>query len=209
MRNFIASWLAFIGTCLLCAQSPAQSTFGDLPALGGPATNGDTIILSDNGFQGFYKVKTYIYTGNVRAYNPQMKLRCELLTIEAPEVEDGKFNRVTAETNVVIDWVDEHGTNHATADKAVYTYVVTNLAKLPETKYQTNSAVVLTASPYAHATFGQETLEGNPIVWDRAHDMIYTTNLYRTAISGTTNIFEGGLGPKTDTAPKTNSTPKK
>ena len=208
MRNFFAYWLALAGSCLLCAQSHAQSAPSDVPALSGPATNGDTIILSDNGFKGFYKLKTYIYSGNVRAYNPQMKLRCELLTIEAPEVDDGKFNRVTAETNVVIDWVDEHGTNHATADKAVYTYVVTNLAKLPETKYETNSAVELTGSPYAHATMGQETLEGNPLIWDRVKDVIYTTNLYKTAISGSSNIFQGGLGPRTNAAPKTNSTSK-
>ena len=55
-----------------------------------------------------------------------MKLRCELLTVKSPELTNGnKFNLAIAETNVIIDWVDEGGTNHATAAKAVYTYVLT------------------------------------------------------------------------------------
>jgi hypothetical protein len=208
MRNLFVCLLALTGGYWLCAQTPAQSPPGELPALSGASANSDTTILSDNGFEGYYRLKTYIYHGNVRAFNAQMKLRCELLTVELPDVGEGKFNRVTAETNVVIDWVDEHGTNHATADKAVYTYVVTNLATLPETNYQTNSTVVLTGIPYAHATFGQEILDGNPIVWDRIKDSIYTPNLKQTVIKSTTNIFEGGIGPKTNDAPKTNSSTK-
>ena len=206
MRKFLAVWLAVIAGCLLCAQAHAQFSPSDSPALAGTTTNGETIILSDGGFDSYYKLKTIIYRVNVRAYNPQMKLTCELLTVESPAVEDGKFNRVTAETNVVIDWVDERGTNHATADKAVYTYVITNLAKLPETQYQTNSMVVLTGSP--HVKFGQDTVDGDPILWDRIKDIISTPKLQKTTITGATNIFEGGLSPKTNAVPKTNAAPK-
>jgi lipopolysaccharide export system protein LptA len=206
MRNFFAFWLALGAGCLLCAQSHAQSASSDLPALAGTATNGETIILSDGGFESYYKLKTIVYRVNVRAYNPQMNLTCEQLTVESPEVEDGKYNHVTAETNVVIDWVDEHGTNHATADKAVYLYVITNLAKLPEMQYQTNSTVVLTGSP--HVKFGQDTVDGDPIIWDRIKDIISTPRLQKTTITGATNIFEGGLGPRTNAVPKTNSAPK-
>jgi lipopolysaccharide export system protein LptA len=187
----------------LCARSHAQFAPNDAPALAGTTTNGDTIILSDGGFESYYKLKTIVYRVNVRAYNPQMKLTCELLTIESPETEDGKFNHVIAETNVVIDWVDEHGTNHATADEAVYTYVVTNLAKLPEMQYQTNSTVVLTGHP--RVKLGQETVEGDPIVWDRIRDVVSTPKLQKTTVTGATNIFEGGIGPKTNAPPKTNS----
>lgn len=206
MRTFLAICLALGASCFLAAQSHAQLAPAETPALTGVTTNGQTEIFSDNGLEAYYKLKTYIYRSNVRVYNPQMKLTCELLTIESPDVEDGKYNRATAETNVVIDWVDEHGTNHATAAKAVYSYVVTNLAKLPEQQYQTNATVVLTGSP--HVNFGQETLDGDPIVWDRMKDVIYTPKLQKTTISGTTNIFEGGIGPKTNAAPKTNSTAK-
>jgi lipopolysaccharide export system protein LptA len=205
MRNFFAICLV-LGAAGFCAQAHAQSAPSESPALSGVSTNAQTEIFSDNGLEAYYKLKTYIYRSNVRVYNPQMKLTCELLTIESPDVEDGKYNRATAETNVVIDWVDEHGTNHATAAKAVYTYVVTNLATLPEQQYQTNATVVLTGSP--HVKFGQESLEGDPIIWDRIKDVISTPNLQKTTISGTTNIFEGGIGPKTNSAPKINSTPK-
>jgi lipopolysaccharide export system protein LptA len=206
MRNFFAIWLALGAGGLLCAQAQAQIGASDSPALAGTSTNGETIIFSDNGFESHYKLKTIVYRVNVRAYNPQMNLRCELMTVESPEVEDGKFNRVTAETNVVIDWVDERGTNHATSDKAVYTYVVTNLAKLPEMQYQTNSTVVLTGSP--HVRFGQDTVDGDPIIWDRIKDIISTPKLQKTTIVGATNIFEGSLSPKADAAPKTNAVPK-
>lgn len=206
MRNFFAICLVLGMGGFLCAQSRAQSAPNESPALAGTSTNVQTEILSDNGLEAYYKVKTYIYRSNVRVFNPQMRLTCELLTIESPDFGDGKYNRATAETNVVIDWVDEHGTNHATAAKAVYTYVVTNLAELPEQQYQTNATVVLTGSP--HVRFGQESLEGDPIIWDRMKDVISTPNLQRTTISGTTNIFEGGIGAKTNAAPKTNSPAK-
>jgi hypothetical protein len=202
MRNLFAIWLALGAGCLLCAQSRAQIAPGDLPALTGSSTNGDTIIFSDNGFESHYKLKTITYRVNVRAYNAQMKLTCEWLTAESPDVEDGKFNLVTAETNVVIDWVDEHGTNHATADKAVYTYVITNLAKLPETQYQTNCTVVLTGSP--HVKLGPDTVDGDPIIWDRIRDVFSTPRLQKSTITSATNIFEGGISPKTNAAPKTN-----
>src|SRR5262249_43412101 len=96
--------------------------------------------------------------------------KCELLTVESPELESGKFDRATAETNVVIDWVDDNGTNHATAAKAVYTHVITNLAKLPEEQWQTNSFVVLTGNPFVVSPRG--TFTGDPIIWDRIHDVI-------------------------------------
>src|SRR6185312_16254537 len=163
MRNFFAVCVAAGAAGFLCAKLYAQSAPSDSPALSGTSTNGQTTILSDNGGEFYYKLKTYIYRGNVRVDNPQMKLTCELLTIDAPEFEDGKFNRAVAETNVVIDWVDENGTNHATSQKAVYTYIFTNLAKLPEKHYVTNCTVVLTGSPVVVGSRG--TMRWDPIVW--------------------------------------------
>jgi lipopolysaccharide export system protein LptA len=184
--------------CLWCAQSRAQFAAGDLPALGGASTN-DTDILSDNGFEGHLKEKTYIYRGNVRVYNPQMTITCELLTIDAPDVVDGKYNHVVAETNVVITWWDEHGTNHATGDKVVYDYALTNLAKLPEKQYQTNSIVVLTG--HSHLDLGGKKVDGDPILWNRVTDIISTPNMQRTTITGS-NVFDISTSPKTNSHPK-------
>ena len=61
---------------------------------------------------------TYTYFGHVHADGPQMKLASERLTVDRwPSGE-----RITAETNVVID----NGTNHITCDRAVYAYAVQN-----------------------------------------------------------------------------------
>jgi len=201
MRHFFAYWLALGAGCILCAQSHAQSVPNESPALAGTSTNGQTEILSDNGGDFYYKIKTYIYRGNVRVLNPQMKLTCELLTIESPEMKEGKFNRATAETNVVIDWVDDNGTNHATADKAVYTYSLTNLATLPETRFETNALVVLSGHPYVTNKIG--TWNGDPIIWDRIKDVISTPGFQKSVINQTNN--PGMFGPE---SPKTNSTPK-
>lgn len=184
----------------LLAQSPAQSAPNETPALTGTLTNGETRILSDNGLEAHYLVKTYIYRKNVRVYNPQMNLTCELLTIDAPVFEDGKFNRAVAETNVVIDWIDKNGTNHATADKAVYMYVITNLAELPEQKYQTNATVVLTGKPFV--LVDGDTLRGDPVVWDRIKNVFYTTNTQESDIMTKSNMFEMGVTPKTNSPSK-------
>jgi lipopolysaccharide export system protein LptA len=174
------------------AQTSPPSAQAESPALVGTATNGSTEIRSDNGGEFYYKLKTYIYRGNVRVDDPRMKLRCELLTVESPEMKEGKFNRATAETNVVIDWVDENGTNHATAAKAVYTYVLTNLATLPEQRLQTNAIVVLTGNPVVTSQRG--VIKWDPIIWDRIKDVIYSTNLLDMKINAdktnTSGLFD-------------------
>ncbi len=201
MRNFFAIGLAAGAACLLCVQAHAQATPTESPALFG-TPNGETEILSDKGGEFYYKLKTYIYRGNVRVYNPQMTLTCELLTIESPEMKEGKFNRATAETNVVIDWVDDNGTNHATADRAVYTYVLTNLATLPEQHWDTNALVVLSGHPYVTNKMG--TWEGDPITWDRIRDVISTPAIQKSVIHQTNSggMFSPGSSAKTNSSSK-------
>src|SRR6266581_4660688 len=102
MRTFLVFCLA-LGACyFLVAQTNTPSAANESPALAGATGNGQTEIRSDSGGEFYYKLKTYIYRGNVRVDNPQMKLVCELLTVESPELKEGKFNRATAETNVII-----------------------------------------------------------------------------------------------------------
>ena len=190
--------------CFLAAQTNAPSAPNQSLALAGTTTNAQTEIQSDNGGEFYYKLKTYIYRGNVRVDDPRMKLKCELLTIEAPELLVGKFNRATAETNVVIDWKDENGTNHATAAKAVYTYVITNLAAFPETHWQTNAFVVLTGNPIVVDSRGNTT-RWDPIVWDRINDVISSSNALDMKINANQTdapgIFDTTL-PKDKPAPK-------
>jgi lipopolysaccharide export system protein LptA len=203
MKIYFAFFLALGAAGFLPVASPAQAAPNEPTALSGPSTTNQTTIRSDNGAEFHYKTKTYIYRGNVRVDSPQMKLTCELLTIEAPEFEDGKFNRATAETNVVIDWVDNNGTNHATGEKAVYTFVATNLVKLPEKQYSTNSGVVLTGNPYAMV--GGAELRSDPIIWDRVKDAIYAPKLQETVLTTKTNLFDMGATSRTNSASKTNS----
>jgi lipopolysaccharide export system protein LptA len=170
---------AFLGICLaLAAQTASQSTPTQAPALVGTATNGPTTIRAHS-CEIHLKSGIGVYREDVRVDNPQMTLACELLTVEAPKLEAGKFNRATADTNVVIDWTDEQGLkNHATADKAVYTYALTNIGVLPEIHWQTNALVVLTGNPVV--TNAQRTFAGDPLVWDRVTGVISSTNFYES-----------------------------
>ena len=154
------------------------------------------------------KSNVYVYREDVHIDNPQMKLACELLTVEAPKMTNGnRLNRATALTNVVIDWVDNNGTNHATSDQAVYTYVITNLAEgLTQPHFETSSIVVLTGNPVV--TNHMFRWEGDPLKWDRINDVITSPNFkQQTIYQGETNsssLFE----PGTSKPSKTNSTVK-
>ena len=205
MRILVIFCVALGACCFLGAQTNAPGTSSDSAALAGISASGQTEILSDNGAEFYYKLKTSIFRGNVRANNPQMKLTCELLTVESPEMKEGKFNRATAETNVVIDWVDDTGTNHATAAKAVYTYVVTNLATLPEIRMQTNAFVVLSGDPFVVSARG--TFKGDPIIWDRINDVISTPNAQRMTITNSSGMFETSMPKETKPADKSTNKP--
>lgn len=127
----------------------------------------------------YMKSNVFVYIGNVHVDNPQMQLWCELLTLEAPKMEHGeKYNRATAETNVVIDFVTGTApnltTNHATSDKAVYTSIITNIVALPAQDWQTSSVVVLTGNPVV--TNNQGVTRMDPIIYDRIADVISSTN---------------------------------
>lgn len=90
-----------------------------------PKTERETHILSDL-LEFELESLNAVYTGNVKVYDPQMQLTCELLTARF-RTNNGQVEvtGIIAETNVVIDAVDWEGrTNHATADKLVYSYSV-------------------------------------------------------------------------------------
>ena len=103
-----------------------------------------------------------VYLGNVHVDDPQMKLTCEELIADFPQ-SGGHIDHLVAQTNVVMDSVDEKGqTNHATSDKAVYDYKVVNGV--------TNETVTLTGN--AKVESAQGWLTGEPIIWDRVNNSI-------------------------------------
>ena len=202
MRTLLISGAALGVAFILAAQTSPQPAPTQAPALVGPATNGPTEIQSLSG-QFFLKSNVFVYRGDVHVDNPQMKLTCELLTVEAPKMDRGKFNRATAETNVVINWWDDKGLNHATADKAVYTYVLTNVAAAPAERWETNAFVIFTGNPVV--TNAQGTFRADPLVWDRINDVITSTNFLDMKINpgqtNTTSLFDTGT-PKPKPAAK-------
>lgn len=205
MRILFITCVALGISFILVAQTSLQSSSTLSPALVGTATNGQTIIHAHQSEINM-RSNIYVWSEAVRVDNPQMQLKCELLTVEAPKLDknQGKYNRATAETNVIIDWVDDKGTNHATSDKAVYTYALTNIAVPPLELWQTNAFVVLTG--HSVVTNSQGAYRADPIIWDRIRDVISTTNFQEgTFNQNDTNnpgLFDTKM-PNDKTAPKT------
>jgi lipopolysaccharide export system protein LptA len=108
-----------------------------------------------------------IYRGKVFVDDPEVKLHCELLTLDLPA--KGKMkrpNRIQAETNVVVDYTDEKGqTNHLTAEKIVYIYQVENTATNEPSI--TNETVTCTGSPKVETD--DFILTGEPLYWTRTN----------------------------------------
>lgn len=107
-----------------------------------------------------------IYLGHVKVDDPEMKLKCEQLTVDLPAAGE-RVNHIVAEVNVLIDFTDNHGqVTHATGSRAVYHYAVTGVV--------TNETVTLTGSPRVENDQG--TLTGDEISWDRATGHMSATN---------------------------------
>jgi lipopolysaccharide export system protein LptA len=149
-------------------------------------------ILADGGFE--YESPKAVYQQNVRVFDPQMTLTCELLTVyfetntpstqavratnAAPGSASQRLSVIVAETNVVM--VQKDG--RATADRAVYT--------------ATNDLVKLTGNARL------ETLQGimrcETIYYDRVKGKLYAPGkVYMEGRSGMnlfgTNAFSFGL----------------
>jgi lipopolysaccharide transport protein LptA len=119
------------------------------------------------------------YRGHVHVRDPAMKLYCEWLVVDLPQA-GGRVNHIVAETNVVIDLLDEKGqTNHATGDLAVYDYNVQDS--------MTNETVTLTGDPKIENSVG--TQSGDKITWDKIANKINIKNpigIMRQNLNGAT-----------------------
>jgi lipopolysaccharide export system protein LptA len=142
-----------------------------------PSPHAPTRIDSDHSADFDLNGHQAIYRGHVRVDDPVMKLTCGLLVADVPQA-GGRPNRIVAETNVVIDFMDPKGqTNHATSDKAVYIYNVQNGV--------TNETVTLTGNPQMENAQG--TQAGDVIIWDRANNKIHFDNprmIFRQNLNG-------------------------
>jgi lipopolysaccharide export system protein LptA len=96
-----------------------------------PAATPVEQVLNVDSDSGYYDGITnqMVYLGHVVVvYNMKDTLDCERLTVDIP-ADHGNPTNIVAETNVVVDVLDENGgTNHLTAGKAVYSYQLLNPA---------------------------------------------------------------------------------
>ena len=141
----------------------AQTNVADTPKPPRPPT----LINSDHADFDL-TVHRAVYWDNVRVDDPKMILTCARLTADMPPSQAAaQLKHIVAETNVVIDSVDEKGqTNHATSDQAVYHYEVKSGI--------TNETVTLTGN--ARMQNSQGILTGEPIIWDRINNHLTAVN---------------------------------
>jgi lipopolysaccharide export system protein LptA len=155
----------------------------------------DVVIESDT-WQGNLKSNIFVYRGNVSVTDePRLKMTCDVFTVEAPKMPKGKFNRGTAEGNVVIDFINNAMTNHATSDKVVYTYSATEVA--------TNNLVELIGKPVITNLSGS--IMGDPsIVWDRMSGIVTGQHLQTRIRPNGTNApsLFGPVGGSKTNSPK-------
>lgn len=143
-----------------------------------------TIIESEAGYFD-NTTRLMVYLGNVRVTSPELHLKCERLAVNIPE-KGQRLSHLTAETNVVIDYMDlaQHDTNHITANLAVYDYRVVNS--------MTNWTVTFTGTPSNPPVVINSlgTIASEPLVWDGAKNKIIFIQ-YRTVlpinVTGTNN----------------------
>lgn len=136
-----------------------------------------------------FKLESFsaVYTGNVKVNDPQMQLTCAILTARFRTNNSRlEIESIVAETNVVIDAVDFEGrTNHATADKLVYSYTVVEGI--------TNQTLELTGNPKLMNPLGG--LAGEIIFVDMVKGKVFakgqTTTIQPNAVKSAADEFEG------------------
>jgi lipopolysaccharide transport protein LptA len=122
------------------------AAWGVGPQTGTTSTN-ELVIECDDGFE--YAGATAIYRGNVRATDPQMSLRCEVLTVtfQTNQTNSAKIEQIVAETRVIV--TQQQG--QATGDLAVY--------------LATNEVVLLMGNAVLETPQGK--LLGDRVIFDR------------------------------------------
>lgn len=214
MKYFCVVCLIVAAGLALRAQTNLISPTTDTKAAPVVRTNTPSDIrpteIRARALHGNLRSNVFVYVDNVHVDNPQTQLWSSLLTLEDPKLPSGKFNRATAETNVIIDFVNgtppNLTTNHATCDRAVYTFIITNLATAPALQWQTSSVIVLSGN--AVVTNNQGTFRGEPIIYDRIKDEIWTPNLSNTVYNAGQTNSSGFFGTPAPEPARTNAPTK-
>jgi len=181
--------IAIAAGCSLMAQAQTNATNTLSTPRGPTLINSDSADFDLTGHEATYH-------GHVRVDDPQMKLTCEQLIVDLPAA-GGRVNHIVAETNVVIDFLDNKGqTNHMTSEKAVYVYKVENGL--------TNETVTLSGKPQPQMENAQGKQSGDVIIWNRVN-----TNTYARIIGDYHLIayqhFSGAVAGTNSSAASTNS----
>ena len=185
------------------AQAPVPASGTNEAAAHSPAEM--LILITADSWKGDLKSNVFIYTGNVRINDdPQLVMSCDTFTIEVPKVAAGKFQRGTADGNVVVDFLNDGVTNHATAQKMVYDYFVTNVVTSALTNSVTNKIIVLSGNPVVtNPKMG--TTKGEPIIWDLLQGKVTIEHLNQNLLKSgmnTSDLFGQPGQAKTNTPQK-------
>jgi lipopolysaccharide export system protein LptA len=172
---------------MLAAASATVWAQGNLampsPSLPKGVSTQKTLITSDTGsFDN--NTRQLIYIGHVVVTDPRIKLQCERLTVNVPE-NNQRLSRLSAETNVVIDFTDEkQQAYHVTSANALYEFSVVNNV--------TNETITFTGLPGVkpRVVTAQGTIKSEPLVWDRvARKFIF--NGYEMEMNSVTDSTNG------------------
>ena len=147
---------------LLLVASGSLATAQTIPAAHKSQPQQPTVITSDSADFDLNIPRRAIYRGHVLVVDPKVTLQCEWLVVDLPAT-GGHLQHVNAETNVVIDFIDEKGlTNHVTSAKAVYAY--------SQKGSVTNETVTFTGTPQEkpRVEYPDYTITSEPLIWDRA-----------------------------------------
>ena len=151
-------------------HSLAQNTTND-SSRGSVATNAPSYTdIYSRFFEFDVNTRLANFWGNVRATNAGMKLVCQALTATLPKSEPGQaghLDHVVAETNVVIDFLDEKSAEkiHATGQKSVYDFKVVNAI--------TNETLELTGNPAVEFSSAETVKPAKPSGWMTAEIIVY------------------------------------
>jgi lipopolysaccharide export system protein LptA len=132
-----------------------------------PATNAPTrpviMDITSKSWDFDQNLRQAVYHSHVLVTYPQVRLTCEQLTVAFP-VKGRHLDQAQAETNVVIDFVEQGETYHITSAKGVYVYSMVNSV--------TNETVTFTGSPKVE--WGETNSLGKRVNWMTGEPIYYT-----------------------------------
>lgn len=178
--------LLLAGSCCLGARAQTNS-----PA--SQSSRQNVRLGADHFFFSGTTSRQLIYSGHVWVTNSQGSLTCGKLTLDLPPGNsmDSRPTNVTAETNVVINYLKNGDTNHITCDKMVNVYNVADGV--------TNDT--FTFSGHARMSNSKGWMTGEPLVYDNVTGQFGGTDIQSQFTvptksgNGTNTSTKGAVSP--------------